>query len=100
MEFSLEFLAEYGLFLAKVVTAIVGFGLLVAIITSAGQKNRQGTDKGELEITPLNDQYDEISKAMSMALLDPKSKKAEAKNVAKHKRRKPKLNKRNRQKKL
>ena len=75
----MEFLAEYGLFLAKVVTAIVGFGLLVAIITSAGQKNRQGTDKGELEITPLNDQYDEISKVMSMALLDPKSKKAEAK---------------------
>ena len=75
----MEFLAEYGLFLAKVVTAIVGFGLLVAIITSAGQKNRQGTDKGELEITPLNDQYDEISKVMSTALLDPKSKKAEAK---------------------
>ena len=75
----MEFLAEYGLFLAKVVTSIVGFGLIVAIITNAGQKSNQGDDKGELEITPLNDQYDEISKAMSMALLDSKSKKAEAK---------------------
>jgi serine protease SohB len=79
LEISLEFLAEYGLFLAKVVTSIVGFGLIVAIITNAGQKSNQGDDKGELEITPLNDQYDEISKAMSMALLDSKSKKAEAK---------------------
>jgi len=79
----LEFLAEYGLFLAKVVTSIVGFGLIVAIITNAGQKSNQGDDKGELEITPLNDQYDEISKAMSMALLDSKSKKAEAKKLRK-----------------
>ena len=38
MEFSLEFLAEYGLFLAKTLTAIVGFGLLVAIIAGASQK--------------------------------------------------------------
>lgn len=79
----MEFLAEYGLFLAKVVTSIVGFGLIVAIITNAGQKSNQGDDKGELEITPLNDQYDEISKAMSMALLDSKSKKAEAKKLRK-----------------
>ena len=79
LEFSLEFLAEYGLFLAKVVTSIIGLGVLIAIIASAGQKNRHAGDKGELEITPLNDQYDEISKAMSMALLDPKSKKAETK---------------------
>ena len=50
MEFSLEFLAEYGLFLAKTVTAIVGFGLLVAIVAGASQKNRQGGDKGELKI--------------------------------------------------
>ena len=79
----MEFLAEYGLFLAKVVTSIIGLGVFVAIITSAGQKNRHAGDKVELEITPLNDQYDEISKAMSMALLDPKSKKTEAKKLRK-----------------
>jgi serine protease SohB len=88
LEFSLEFLAEYGLFLAKTVTAIIGFAVLVAIIMSSGQKNKQGDDKGELEISPLNDQYDDISEAMSIALLQPAAQKAQAKKYRKeHKKR-------------
>ena len=59
MEFSLEFLAEYGLFLAKTVTAIVGFGILVAMASGASQKSRQSGEKGQLDINPLNDKYDE-----------------------------------------
>jgi serine protease SohB len=95
MEFSLEFLAEYGLFLAKTVTAIVGFGLLVAIVAGASQKNRQGGDKGELEINPLNDQYDEINKAMSMALMDSSEQKAEAKKRRKEEKKLAKRKKKN-----
>jgi serine protease SohB len=95
MEFSLEFLAEYGLFLAKTVTAIVGFGLLVAIVAGASQKNRQGGDKGELEINPLNDQYDEINKAMSMALMDSSMQKAEAKKHRKEEKKLAKSKKKN-----
>jgi serine protease SohB len=88
LEFSLEFLAEYGLFLAKTVTAIIGFAVLAAIIMSSGQKNKQGDDKGELEISPLNDQYDDISEAMSIALLQPAAQKAQAKKYRKeHKKR-------------
>jgi serine protease SohB len=95
MEFSLEFLAEYGLFLAKTVTAIVGFGLLVAVVAGASQKNRQGGDKGELEINPLNDQYDEINKAMSMALMDSSMQKAEAKKRRKEEKKLAKSKKKN-----
>jgi serine protease SohB len=95
MEFSLEFLAEYGLFLAKTVTAIVGFGILVAIVAGASQKNRQGGDKGELEINPLNDQYDEINKAMSMALMDSSEQKAEAKKRRKEEKKLAKRKKKN-----
>ncbi|MGB0458499.1 MAG: protease SohB [Porticoccaceae bacterium] len=91
----MEFLAEYGLFLAKTLTAIVGFGLLVAIITGASQKNRQGGDKGELEINPLNDQYDEINKAMSMALMDSSKQKAEAKKRRKEEKKLAKSKKKN-----
>ncbi|MDG2018955.1 MAG: protease SohB [Porticoccaceae bacterium] len=87
----MEFLAEYGLFLAKMVTAIMGFGLLVAIVTSASQKNKQGGDRGQLEINPLNDQYDEISEAMSLALIDPVSQKAEAKKLRKDQKKRAKL---------
>jgi serine protease SohB len=96
-EFSLEFLAEYGLFLAKTVTAIVGFGILVAIAAGASQKSRQSGEKGQLEINPLNDKYDEISESMSMALLDPANQKAEAKKLRKAQKKKDKLQRKNTQ---
>jgi serine protease SohB len=91
----LEFLAEYGLFLAKLLTGIIGFGILVAIITSASQKNGQGQDKGELEISPLNDQYDDVSETMSIALLDPAAQKAEAKKLRKEQKKRAKANTKN-----
>jgi serine protease SohB len=67
----------------------------VAIITSASQKNGQGQDKGELEISPLNDQYDDVSETMSIALLDPAAKKAEAKKRRKEQKKRAKANTKN-----
>ena len=75
MEFSLEFFADYGLFLAKVITFVIAFAVIIGIIAS--QKNNQSTDRGQLEINPLNDQYNEISEAMNEALLDKAAKKSE-----------------------
>ena len=86
----MEVLAEYCLFLAKVITAIIGFAVLVAIVASASQKNRQSSEKGELEISPLNDQYDDVSEAMATAMLDPLSQKAEAKRLRKEKKQRAK----------
>lgn len=81
----MEVLAEYFLFLAKIITAIVGFAVLVAIVASTSQKNRQNVERGELEINPLNDQYDDVSEAMATAMLDPISQKAKAKKLRKEK---------------
>jgi serine protease SohB len=86
MEFSLEFFAEYGLFLAKVITFVVAFAIIIGIIAS--QKTNQSTEKGQLEINPLNDQYDKISEAMNTALLDKAALKAEAKRIKKEKKKK------------
>jgi serine protease SohB len=88
MEFSLEFFADYGLFLAKVITFVVTFAIIIGIIAS--QKNNQGAEKGQLEINPLNDQYNEISDAMNQALLDKAAKKAEARRIKKEKKKKAK----------
>ena len=82
----MEFFADYGLFLAKVVTFIVAFAVIVGIIAS--QKTNQSLDKGQLEINPLNDQYDKISEAMNTALLDKAALKAEAKRIKKEKKKK------------
>lgn len=86
MEFSLEFFAEYGLFLAKAITFVVAFAIIIGIIAS--QKTNQSTEKGQLEINPLNDQYDKISEAMNTALLDKAALKAEAKRIKKEKKKK------------
>ena len=88
MEIGLEFIADYGLFLAKAITFVIAFAVIVVIIAS--QKNNQNADKGQLEINPLNDQYDEISQAMNAALLDKAAKKAEAKRIKKEQKKKAK----------
>jgi len=65
----LEFLYEYGLFLAKTVTFIAGFALIIALIASAGMKS-QGNNKGRIEVTRLNDKYEEITDSIKGVVLD------------------------------
>ena len=79
----MEFFVDYGLFLAKTITGLVAIGLLLAMIANASQKNRQNGDKGQLEITILNDKFDEISSSMSMAILDEAQQKSAAKKLRK-----------------
>jgi len=86
----LEFFADYGLFLAKTVTALMAIGLLISMIVNASQKNRQGGDKGHLEITKLNRQYEEMSEAVQLAMLDESAQKAESKKLQKEKKKRAK----------
>ena len=55
----MEFLSEYGLFLAKTVTFVIAFAAIVVVIVSAGSKG-QGAGKGLIEITKLNEKYDDM----------------------------------------
>ena len=56
----MEFLAEYGLFLAKVATVVIAVVIIVSAVVTVGQKKQQA-DKGHLEITPLNQQFNDMS---------------------------------------
>lgn len=58
MELNLEFLYEYGLFLAKTVTFVVAVVIILVAITATAMK--QKAKKGELEITDLSEQYEDI----------------------------------------
>ena len=62
----MEFLAEYGLFLAKVATVVIAVVIIVSAVVTVGQKKQQA-DKGHLEITPLNQQFNDMSEAMLIA---------------------------------
>ena len=73
----MEFLYEYGLFLAKAVTFVAAFVIIVASVVGAA--NRQKPGKGHLEIASLNEQLKDITNYARSVLLD----KASMKKLAK-----------------
>ena len=81
----MDFLLEYGLFFAKIVTFVIAVIILLSVIVGLSQKNKQSGHKGHLEITPLNELYDEMSEAIKLAVMDESLHKAEAKKQQKEK---------------
>lgn len=77
----MEFLIDYGSFLAKSVTILVVIGLVIAMIANA--RKQEGQDKGKLEVVRLNDRYREFKRQMELARLqdDKKALKAAQKRL-------------------
>ncbi len=74
-----DFLVSYGLFLLKTVTfvaAVIAILLTIAALTSKKRKSGPG---GRLAIGKINEQLEQMSEALSMALLDPAARKEEQK---------------------
>lgn len=64
----MDLIANYGLFLAKIVTVVAAIGILITIIVNvAGRKKHQ---RGELRLTNLSEQYQEMQEEMQVARLD------------------------------
>ena len=81
----MEFLFEYGLFFAKVATLLVAFVVVVSVVVGASQKNKYGEGRGHLEITPLNQQFEDLKDTMLIATTDELLQKAEEKKLTKAK---------------
>ncbi|KFD20250.1 protease SohB [Yokenella regensburgei] len=64
----MELLSQYGLFLAKIVTVVVAIAIIAALIVNLTQRKRQ---RGELRLTNLSEQYQDMQEDMSVAILDP-----------------------------
>ncbi|RMF98224.1 MAG: protease SohB [Gammaproteobacteria bacterium] len=62
----MEFLADYGLFLAKTVTLLIALAVAVAII--AGASRRDGKPAG-LKVEKLNERYREMARTVKRAVL-------------------------------
>lgn len=86
----MEFLSEYGLFFAKTLTFVLAFGAVVLIVVAAGMK-QQSSEKGHLEITKINDKYDELSNIVKSMVLDEEEKKASDKEKKKREKEEKKL---------
>ncbi len=68
----MEYLIEYGLFLAKVATLVVAFIMVVSALVSAGSRGKRGgsAGKGEISIVRLNDELDDMRETMKKTILD------------------------------
>lgn len=77
----MEFLTEYGLFLAKVVTFAVAAIVVVAVIISSAQKERdEHGSEGELKIRKLNEKYTKLRESIQARLMSEAECKAFEKN--------------------
>jgi|TARA_B100001245_G_scaffold33492_1_gene21439 serine protease SohB len=88
----LEFLYEYGLFVAKAVTLVIAIIVVVSTIVGLASKQKHG--KGQLEIVSISEQLKDITNYAKQVLLDKNAlkklakeqkKEAKAKNKAKNK---------------
>lgn len=68
----MEFIAEYGLFLAKVVTLVVALIIVTGVIFSAGHRGSQ-RERGRIVVTKLNDRFHDMAQALKHAALDEKA---------------------------
>ncbi len=73
----MEFISEYGLFLAKAVTLVVAVLVIVSVIVSAAQRDRDDHEgDGELKINRLNDRYRKLRESMQQRLMSDSERKA------------------------
>ncbi len=64
----LEYLAEYGLFLAKAITLVAAILAIAGSLVSLAMRQKQNSSK-QLEITHLNKQFKEMEKTLCAATL-------------------------------
>ena len=78
----MEFLIEYGLFLAKSVTVVVSLLVVVVVVFGAGQRQRN-SDIGHIEVKNLNDTLEEVTRSLKAVVLNPELLKKESKEQKK-----------------
>ncbi|HFD4053736.1 TPA: protease SohB [Vibrio parahaemolyticus] len=84
----MEFLLDYGLFLAKIVTVVAAIIVILILVKSVGSKS--GAAKGELEVTNLSEQHKQSIEQLEHHLHDDAFIKARDKAVKKEEKEKNK----------
>ena len=79
----MDFLIEYGMFLAKALTIIISIGAVLSMIVSASQRTNRGEDNGEIEILPLNIDFEKTKNKLRIATVEESEKKIERKKIKK-----------------
>lgn len=78
----MEFLTEYGVFLAKAATVVVAILIVIGAVVSAGMKTKKGP-AGHIEVKHLNKEYEAMTDAIKSVALDKETLKQEGKTQKK-----------------
>jgi serine protease SohB len=70
----LEFLANYGLFLAKTLTFVAAVFIIVSILASASMRGKK-SEKGQIQIGKLNEKFKAMRDVLQAAVLDEEAQK-------------------------
>lgn len=90
----MEFLSDYGLFLAKTLTIAIVLVLLVIVVAANAARHRhEGRSKGSIAVTKLNDEIEDLKEDIRHEILDEEVLKAEAKAEKKRKKEEAKARK-------
>ena len=66
----MDYLIEYGMFLAKAATIVLAVIIIIGAFSSAGQRKKKTGKKGSIKVTQLNDHFDEMRDALRQTVLD------------------------------
>lgn len=87
----MEFIYEYGLFLAQAITLVAAILILITGVVSIGQRQRADQHEGHIEIRDLNEKYRHINDAVCNVVDDPEQLKAQRKAAKKDEKAKAKV---------
>ncbi|MDX1597536.1 MAG: protease SohB [Marinobacter sp.] len=79
----MEFLTEFGLFVAKAVTLVVAVIVVITVVMSAAQKDKADDGEGELRVRKLNEKYRKLRESLQARLLSDHERKAWSKKQKK-----------------
>ena len=65
----MDFISEYGIFLAKTITIVSGIGIFIVSVIAASQRIKKQDKQGYIEIKNLNEKYKEASDVMQASIL-------------------------------
>ncbi|MFT4714364.1 MAG: serine protease SohB [Candidatus Azotimanducaceae bacterium] len=71
-EYNLEFIAEYGLFLAKTLTLLIAVVVVIVVVVGMGQKTRH-PDRGHIEMRNINEGIESVTQNLRQMILDPEA---------------------------
>lgn len=65
----MEYLIQYGMFLAKAVTIVVAIVIVIGVIAASGNRQRKTGRKGQIKVTHLNDHFDDMRDTLRHSVL-------------------------------